>query len=39
LACQQRDAESPPLNPAEQFQTEALVHLCNIHLWKFRHKQ
>jgi hypothetical protein len=39
LARQQRDAESPPLYPPEQFQTEALMHLCNIHLWKIRHEQ
>jgi hypothetical protein len=39
LAGQQRDAESSPLYPPEQFQTEALMHLCNIHLWKIRHRQ
>jgi hypothetical protein len=39
LPRQQRDAERPPLNPAEQFQAESLVHLREVHLWKIRHRQ
>jgi hypothetical protein len=39
LPRQERDADSPPLNPAQQFQAEPLVHLGKIHLWKIRHQQ
>jgi hypothetical protein len=39
LASQKRDAERTPLNPAQQFQAEFLVHLQKIHLWKFRHEK
>jgi hypothetical protein len=39
LAGQQRDAERPPLHPAQQLQPESLVHLGEIHLWKIRHQQ
>jgi hypothetical protein len=39
LAGQQGDAQSAPLNPAQQFQAEFLVHLRKIHLWKFRHEK
>jgi hypothetical protein len=34
LAGQERDTERTPLDPAKQFQAEALVHLAKIHLWK-----
>ena len=39
LARQQGDTEAPPLNSAEQFQPETLVHLGKIHLWIIRHQQ
>jgi hypothetical protein len=39
LARQQRDAERTPLDPAQQFQAESLVHLGKIHLWKIHHQQ
>jgi hypothetical protein len=39
LTRQQGDAYRPPLNSAQQFQAEALVHLGEIHLWKIRHRQ
>ena len=39
LARQQRDADRAPLNPAQQFQAEPLVHLGKVHLWKIRHQQ
>jgi hypothetical protein len=39
LARQQRDADRPPLYPAQQFQAESLVHLHKIHLWIVRHQQ
>ena len=39
LARQERDAECPALNSAQQLQAEALVHLREIHVWKIRHEQ
>ncbi len=39
LAGEQRDAECAPLDPAQQFQAESLVHLAEIHLWKVRRQQ
>ena len=39
LPAQQRDAECPPLNSAQQFQAEVLVHLREIHLWKICRQQ
>jgi hypothetical protein len=39
LARQQRDANRPPLYPAQQFQSKSLVHLGKIHLWIVRHQQ
>jgi hypothetical protein len=39
LAGKQRDAERPPLYPAQQFQAEPFVHLRKVHLWKICHQQ
>ena len=39
LAGQQGDAERSALNPAQQFQAEALVHLSQVHLWKIHHQK
>ena len=39
LAGKERDAECTPLNPAQQFQTESLVHLAEVHLWKVSRQQ
>jgi hypothetical protein len=39
LPRQQRNAQSPALNPAQQFQPEPFVHLGEIHLWKIRCQQ
>jgi hypothetical protein len=39
LPSQERDAESPPLDPSEQFQAKSFVHLGKVHLWKIRHQQ
>ncbi len=39
LTAQERNADRPPLHSAQQFQAKALVHLCEIHLWKIYRQQ
>ncbi|MGD0631612.1 MAG: hypothetical protein ABR987_19960 [Terracidiphilus sp.] len=39
LARQQGDAHGAPLDPAQHFKPESLVHLRKVHLWKIRHQQ
>lgn len=39
LAGEERDAECPPLNSAQQLKAQVLVHLGEVHLWRIRHQQ
>ena len=39
LPGQQRDTQRPPLDPAEQFLPEPIMHLREIHLWIVRNQQ
>ena len=36
LAREERDAERSALDPAEQFHTESIVHLGEVHRWIIR---